>query len=273
MLALPLAGLLASPAEAASCSGPACGEINLRTVGACVWVQSQSRDRVDVEARLATGTVTLALVGADPRKADEQAAGKEAGALSPLRCKRAFSGEAARNQLRRQGKVIPDLPEIEGVAAACRRAAAQPTKDAAAQSKGTDETAVHDYAFDPLFPSSKGTPVYRVRLAQGGSCVARMDDVQSYVARYPDRPNAVDPRAAAPSLASLCAGDACGDVSFAEECRARNTGSKPISLTVRAGVYNYERLSLPVGGSVRLTTFSGCVRPHEITRYEASYVK
>lgn len=264
MIALLLAWLLASPAEAASCSGPACDDIKLRTMGACVWVQSQSRDRVDVEARLATGTVTLALLAADARKADDEVA-RKSGALSPMSCKRALSGEAKRKELRRQGKVIPDLPEIEGVAAACRRAAAQ--------SKGPDETGVHDYAFDPLFPSSNGTPVYRARLAQGGSCVARMDDVQSYTARYPDRPAAVDRRPAAPSLASLCSGDACGDVSFAEECRARNTGGKPISLTVRAGVYNYERLSLPVGGSVRLPTMTGCVRPHEITRYEANYVK
>jgi hypothetical protein len=182
-----------------------------------------------------------------------------------MNCKRALSGEAKRNELRRQGKVIPDLPEIEGVATACRRAAAQP--------KGPDETAVHDYAFDPLHPSSNGTPVYRAQLAQGGTCVARMDDVQSYTARYPDRPDAVDRRPAAPSLASLCAGDACGDVSFAEECRARNTGSKPISLTVRAAMYNYEKLSLPVGGSVRLPTLTGCVRPHEITHYDANYVK
>jgi hypothetical protein len=53
MLVLLLARLLASPAEAASCAGPACDEIKLRTMGACVWVQSESRDRVDVEARLA----------------------------------------------------------------------------------------------------------------------------------------------------------------------------------------------------------------------------
>jgi hypothetical protein len=33
------------------------------------------------------------------------------------------------------------------------------------------------------------------------------------------------------------------------------------------------RLSLPVGGSAYLHTFTGCLRPHEITRYEASYVK
>lgn len=271
MLALLLAWLLASPAEAASCSGPACDEIKLRAMGACVWVQSQSRDRVDVEARLATGTVKLALAGADARKADDEVA-RKSGALSPMSCKRAQTGEAKRNEYRRQGKALPDLPEIEGVAAACRRAAAQ-RKDGAAQSKGPDETGAHDYAFDPLFPSSNGTPVYRALLAQGGSCVARIDDVQSYTARFPDRPNAVDPRPAAPSLASRCSGDACGDVSFAEECRARNTGGKPISLTVRAGMYNYERLSLPVGGSVRLPTMNSCVRPHEITRYEANYVK
>lgn len=271
MLALLLAWLLASPAEAASCSGPACDEIKLRAMGACVWVQSQSRDRVHVEARLATGTVTLALAGADARKADEEVA-RKSGALSPMSCKRALAGEAKRNELRRQGRVIPDLPEIEGVATACRRAAAQ-QKDPAARTKAQDETAVHDYAFDPMNPSSNGTPVYRARLAQGGSCVARIEDVESYTARYPDRPNAVESRPAAPSLASRCSGNACGDVSFAEECRARNTGGKPISLTVRAGMYNYERLSLPVGGSVRLPTMTGCVRPHEITRYEANYVE
>lgn len=74
-------------------------------------------------------------------------------------------------------------------------------------------------------------------------------------------------RLASPAEAAACSGDACGDVSFAEECRA------PISLTVRAGVYNYERRSLPVGGSVSLHTFTGCLRPHAITRYEAGYVK
>jgi hypothetical protein len=42
---------------------------------------------------------------------------------------------------------------------------------------------------------------------------------------------------ASPAEAASCSGPACGD------------------------------------GSVRLTTFSGCVRPHEITRYEANYVK
>jgi hypothetical protein len=51
MLALLLAWLLAPPAEAASCSGPACDEIRVETVGAGVWVQSRSRDRVDVRPR------------------------------------------------------------------------------------------------------------------------------------------------------------------------------------------------------------------------------
>ena len=35
MIALPLARLRASPAEAASCSGPACNEIRVETAGAC----------------------------------------------------------------------------------------------------------------------------------------------------------------------------------------------------------------------------------------------
>jgi hypothetical protein len=133
MIALLLAWLLASPAEAASCFGPACHQIKVEAVGGCVWGPSRSRERIDVETRLAQGTVTLALEPADAKKAEERAARPSApdgrtpgGDPGARRCQRVFAAEEARNQVRRQGRFIPDVPEIEGVAAQCRRTAAAP---------------------------------------------------------------------------------------------------------------------------------------------------
>ena len=267
MIALLLAWLLASPAEAATCSGPACDEIRMETMGACVWVRSRSRDRVDVEARLAKGPVTLTLEPADPKKADAGEA-RKAATETPgdrgRRGQRALAAEDARNRLRRQGQSIAAQPEIEGVAAQCRRAVA-------AQSKESEQAGVHAYVFDPLFPNSKGTPVYRARLDQGGACVARVEDVQSYVARYPGRA-APDAGPARPALASRCTGDACRDVVFTDDCLARNTGDKPIALKVNASPFSMS-FSLAPGTATKMNTFHSCVRPDQITAYEASYVR
>lgn len=267
MIALLLAWLLASPAEAATCSGPACDEIKLETMGACVWVRSRSRDRVDIEARLAKGPVALTLEPADPKKADAGEAGRSATETAGdrgRRCQRALAAEDARNRLRGQGQSIAPQPEIEGVAAECRRAAA-------AQAKESEQAGVHAYVFDPMFPNSKGTPVYRARLDQGGACVARVEDVQSYAARYPGRA-AVDAGPARPALASRCTGDACRDVVFTDDCMARNTGDKLIALKVSASPFNIS-FSLSPGTATKMNTFHSCVRPDQITAYEASYVK
>ena len=266
MIALLLAWLLTSPAEAATCSGPACDEIKLETMGACVWVRSRSRDRVDVEARLAKGPVTLTLEPADPKKADAGEARKSATESPGDRgrlCQRALAAEDARNRLRRQGQSIAPQPEIEGVAAECRRTAAPP--------KGSEQAGVHAYVFDPLFPNSKGTAVYRARLDQGGACVARVEDVESYIARYPGRA-AADAGPARPALASRCTGDACRDVVFTDDCMARNTGDKPIALKVNASPFNMS-FSLAPRTASKMNTFHSCVRPDQITAYEASYVR
>jgi hypothetical protein len=270
MIELLLAWLLAAPAEAASCSGPACDEVRVETRGGCVWVQSRSRERVEVDARLGQGAVTLALEPVDPKKADEQEVRGGAGARTSGRskesalCRRVLASEKSRNEMRRRGRVIPVVPEIEGAAAQCRRSAAA--------TKAEQETGVHTYVFDPLLPNSKGIPVYRARLAQGAGCVARVEDIQSYRARYPGRP-AVDVAPAPPRLASACSGDACGSVVFGEDCRARNTGARPIALKVRTPGINLEVKSVAPGGSVKLQTFTSCVKPQDITAYEANHVK
>src|SRR5258706_8875676 len=103
-MALLLAWLLASSAEAATCSGPACDEI-----------------------KMAKGPVTLTLEPADPKKADAGEVRKAATETSGdrgRRCQRALAAEDAWNRLRRQGQYIAAQPEIEGAAAECRRAAA-----------------------------------------------------------------------------------------------------------------------------------------------------
>jgi hypothetical protein len=271
VIALLLAGLLVSPAEAADCTGAACGEILLEMKSACVWVRSRSRDRVTVEARLAQGPpARLAMEPADPQKADAAEAAEKGGPAGTVQggsrqanlCQRALASEKARNDLRRRGHSLPDRPEIEGAAAECRRAAA--TKS------GTQPA--HGYAFDPMFPSSKGTPVYRAPLVRDGACVAGIAEVQGYTATYPDRPNA--PAAPArPPLASLCTGDGCGDVTFTPDCLARNTGRRPLRLKVQGFALTLELKSMAPGQSVKLHTFTGCLRPQDITRYEATYLE
>src|SRR5258706_11753499 len=86
-MALLLAWLLASPAEAATCSGPACDEIKMETMGDWVWVRSRSRDRVDVEARLAKGPEGVAAecrraAAAQPKEPEQ--AGVNAYVFDPL---------------------------------------------------------------------------------------------------------------------------------------------------------------------------------------------
>jgi hypothetical protein len=258
--------LLATPAEAASCDGPACMQIRLEQVGACVWVRSTSRDRVDIEARLAQGPVTLALEAADPKKADAQAstakAGPGGGAEGARPCERALASEKMLNDQRRQGVSIPYNPQIDGVAAECRRAAAAAAKPA--PTKGE-----HTYVFDPMFPQSKGTPVYRAPLVRDGACVARPEDVQGYVTRYPDRPETAAP---AKPPGPPCTGNACGSVVFTEDCLARNTGSRPVSLKVHA-MPTLEVKSLRPGDSVKLNTFHTCLKPKDITRSEVNFVE
>src|SRR5258706_15265027 len=167
-MALLLAWLLASPAEAATCSGPACDEIKMETMGACVWVRSRSRDRVDVEARLAKGPVALTLEPADPQKADAgevRTAATETSGDRGRRCQRALAAEDARNRLRRQGQYIAAQPEIEGVAAECRRAAG-------AQPKESEQAGGPPDAVDPPFLQPTGPPGYPAA-AHGGCSLLR----------------------------------------------------------------------------------------------------
>jgi hypothetical protein len=266
MIAALLLWLLATPAEAASCDGPACMMIRLEQVGACVWVWSTARERVDVEARLAQGPVTLALEPADPRKADAQAGASKSGqggvSRGGDRCERALAGEQMLNDQRRQGRSIPYNPQVDGVAAECRSAAAAAAKPATAKGE-------HAYVFDPMFPQSKGTPVYRAPLVRDGACVARPEDVQGYVTRYPDRPETAAP---AKPPGPPCTGNACGSVVFTEDCLARNTGSRPVSLKVHA-MPTLEVKSLRPGDSVKLNTFHTCLKPKDITRSEVNFVE
>jgi len=53
---------------------------------------------------------------------------------------------------------------------------------------------------------------------------------------------------------------------------ARNTGDKPIALKVSASPFNMS-FSLSPGTATKMNTFHSCVRPDQITAYEASYVK
>jgi hypothetical protein len=266
MTAALLLWLLATPAEAASCDGPACMMIRLEQVGACVWVRSTDRGRVDVEARLPQGPVTLSLEAADPKKADAQAAakaGQGGGAQGgDRRCERAQASEQMLNDQRRQGRSIPYNPQIDGVAAECRRAAAAAAKPATGKGE-------HIYVFDPMFPQSKGTPVYRAPLLRDGACVARLEDVQSYATRYPDRPATASP---AKPPGPPCTGNACGSVVFTDDCLARNTGSRPVSVKVHAFA-TLELKSLRPGDSVKLHTFHSCLKPRDITRSEVNFVE
>jgi hypothetical protein len=259
-----IVSMAAGVGEAASCAGNACQEVALESQGSCVWLRSRSEVRVDVTVRLADGSIDVSLEPASKAKADQREARRAAAeaaakkAPSPNLCRRALSSEEMRNRLRAQGQSLPASPEIEGVAEQCRRAAVVQA----------DETAYHGYKFEPLFPSSKGTPVYRKRLARGAGCVARLEDVVSYTTRAEGR--AVKEAAVFQPIGK-CTGDACKVAVFGEECRLTNTGDRSIAVKVSSSSVTFTISELKPGSSTQLTSPLGCVKPQDVTRYEATY--
>ena len=168
------------------CQGNACADVSLKLNGKCVWARNTGAKAVAAQFKLASQTISLALLAPDPAKAITQSTTVSSPnaatrpSVDPAQCASAMNSEKMLEEDRAKGDQVPPTPELDAILAKCRAASAP----APAATVASSATAYSVKEADPLAFGSNERVVYTAMLQTASGCVANVSDVLGYTANY-----------------------------------------------------------------------------------------
>ncbi len=165
------------------CSGTACNVVALDEENNCVWATNKSAKPVAMTAAFGATTISVALDGADAKKAGPRSdiIGSPMDTGIDPRCGEAERSEKMLEQLKAQGNSVPDDPSLDQLVWRCQQqqkaAAAKSTAPAASRENGYQAWGYEAF-------TNSHYPIYWGRLVTPSGCVQRISDLRSYTANY-----------------------------------------------------------------------------------------